>query len=119
MYNQVGQVQCGDTPTGSTSNDGVNLYGNAAREVVYRILLATQTTLTVTTCGSNYDTWLRYAILLSHVVTLHFKMTATILVACIIISASVNWDTNSAQHQLEHASSTALTQHHTWLITSV
>lgn len=61
MYNQVAQVQCGDSPTGNTATDGVNLFGNNAREVVYRISLATTTTLTVTTCGSSYDTWLRYA----------------------------------------------------------
>jgi len=59
IYSAAAQVQLGDTVTGNTATDGANNFGNAANEVVYRITLATATTLTFTTCGSSYDTWLR------------------------------------------------------------
>ena len=55
----AGQVQCGESPTGNTATDGVDVIGNLAKEVMHRITLATTTNLTVTTCGSTYDTWLR------------------------------------------------------------
>jgi hypothetical protein len=59
VYGSAAQVQIGDTRSGNTDTDGVNNFGNDAKEVFYRITLATTTTLTVTTCGSTYDTWLR------------------------------------------------------------
>jgi hypothetical protein len=59
LYNAAGEVGCGDTPQGNTANDGTNIRGNPAKEVLYRITLAAADTLTVTTCGSSYDTYLR------------------------------------------------------------
>jgi hypothetical protein len=59
IYSAAAQVQLGDTVTGNTATDGANIFGNAANEVVYRITLATATTLTFTTCGSSYDSFLR------------------------------------------------------------
>jgi hypothetical protein len=59
LYNAADGVACGDTPQGNTANDGTNIRGNPAKEVLYRITLAAADTLTVTTCGSSYDTYLR------------------------------------------------------------
>jgi hypothetical protein len=59
VYNAAALVQCGNTLSGNTATDGANNFGNAANEVFYRITLASTTTLSVTTCGSSYDTYLR------------------------------------------------------------
>ena len=59
VYNAAATIQCGGTATGNTATSGAHLFGNAAREVVYRFTVATTTTITINTCGSSYDTWLR------------------------------------------------------------
>ena len=51
-------IQCGETVAGNSA-DGSAILGNAARDVLYRFTLDVSTTVTISTCGSSFDTFLR------------------------------------------------------------
>lgn len=53
-----GQLGCGSNITGSTTNAGNHL-GNAASDHIFRLTLTQSTVVRLSTCGSNYDTYLR------------------------------------------------------------
>lgn len=51
-------VQCGDTITGSTVGAS-NMIGNMAGEALIPFTVEADTWLTISSCGSDFDTWLR------------------------------------------------------------